>query len=69
MIQTITSKRIFKGMPEEKRRSIIHLMINAQGIKSPRLKSWKERDQENFGKPKQGNLLPALFDHCVKQYL
>ena len=65
----ITAQTIFKGLPENKRKSIINLVINTQGLKSPRPKSFKERDSENFGKVKHGNFLPALFDVCVKQHL
>ena len=59
--------RIFKALPKEKRQAVIHEIINVQALKSPRPKSFKERDQENFGRVKHGTFLPALFDVVVKQ--
>lgn len=65
----ITAKRIFQGLPDQTRKSIINQIVNVQGLKSPRTKEFKQRDQEFFGRVKTGNFLPALFEVSVKQHL
>jgi hypothetical protein len=63
--------RIFKALPDKTRQSIVHQVVNVQGLKCPRTKLGKDLDKENFGKPNEGARLynRLLFEHLVTQSL
>lgn len=67
-MKTIT--RLFKELPNQKRKSIIDTIVNVQGLKSPRTKAMKDYDKvRGTNQPRRGdqNLLPMLFTQCVNQ--
>lgn len=68
---TITAKRIFKGMPDHTRKAIINQVINVQGLKSPMSKLGKQAAIECYGSRNEGerNFLPLLFQTSVRQHL
>lgn len=61
----------FKALPARDRALIVNKIINVNGLKEPRLKSWKAMDRENFGKPNTGARMVqvALFEVVASKHI
>lgn len=59
----------FKSLPKSLRAAIIHKIISVGALSAPRLKSWKDMDQENYerGYKRKGSYHKGLFDVILHQ--
>ena len=61
----------FMSLPANERKSIIDQIINVNGLKAPRLKSWKAMDRQNYGKPNAGQrtFQVSLFEVVASKHI
>ena len=58
---------VFKSLQATDRMKVINHIVNVNGLRTPRNKSWKNMDSENYGRTIHGRMHAIVFEITVNK--